>query len=345
MDHIEEEWLEFGSAELEQRKTKRKQDCEVAEGPKEAVVAVEVVEPGWDTPKGIANVGNTCYINTILQCFMAAAPIAISMWAGNCNGERLTQQIKDVMHELEVDGAAQRSTLLELRYGVLTEAVHRGLYGGGRRVPETWLCANEVLQLMSGAAQLTEVVVGEEISCSGCRATHVTHQPPYALVQLPLPAIGGPSVESMVKDWGEDEVVPDYRCTREGCGGRGAAKKSVFVSLPDVVVFGIQQVEPARGIGEEPVVHKRAVTLSEELDLQDLAGWKKYALVGVVHHDPGHWLAMVRGRDGHSWYGCSDMHVSRRSLPEEMVCSFVMYVNKDFLSFKDARVQRIFRRT
>ena len=113
------------------------------------MLAATVVEPGWDTPKGIANVGNGCYINTILQCFMASAPIAMSMWVGNCNGKTSTQRTKAVMHELEVEGVARRSTLMELRYKLVTEAIKDGLYRG-RRSPDTLLCAKEVLQLMSG---------------------------------------------------------------------------------------------------------------------------------------------------------------------------------------------------
>ena len=101
VEHIEEEWLEAGEVELERRKSKQKNNAEAGDGPKAAVVAATVVEPGWDTQKGIANVGNSCYINTILQCFMAAAPIALGMWVVSCNGETLTQRIKDVMHELE----------------------------------------------------------------------------------------------------------------------------------------------------------------------------------------------------------------------------------------------------
>ena len=64
VEHIEEEWLEAGEVELERRKSKQKKDAEAGDGPKAAVVAATVVEPGWDTPKGIANVGNSCYINT-----------------------------------------------------------------------------------------------------------------------------------------------------------------------------------------------------------------------------------------------------------------------------------------
>ena len=247
VEHIEEEWLEAGEVELERRKSKQKKDAEAGDGPKAAVVAATVVEPGWDTPKGTANVGNRCYINTILQRFMAAAPIAMSMWVRNCNGEALTQRIKDVMHVLEVDGVAQRNTLMEVRYSVVTEAIKDGLYGGGRD-PDTWLCATEVLQLMSGRGRLTEVVVGEKLQCTHCGCTHVTAQTPAMLVQLGLPEVGAQSIDSMVHRWGDDEVLKDYRCPREECGlvrerrEWRVLKQNLFVSTPNVMVFGRQQL-------------------------------------------------------------------------------------------------------
>ena len=166
----------------------------------------------------------------------------MSMWVGNCNGETLTQRIKDVMHELEVDGVARRNTLMELRYSVVTEAIKDGLYGGGRD-PDTWLCANEVLQLMSGRGRLTEVVVGEKLPCTHCGCTHVTAQRPAMLVQLGLPEVGAPSIESMVHRWGDEEVLKDYRCPREECGlvrerrEWRVLKHSLFVSTPNVTGF------------------------------------------------------------------------------------------------------------
>ena len=136
LDYIEEEWLEAGEVESERRISKQMRDTAAGDGPEAALLAATVVEPGCDTTKGIANIRNSCYINTILQCFMAAAPIAMSMWVGNCDGETLMQRIKDVMHELEVDGVARRSTLMELRYSVVREAIKDGLYWG-RRNPDT----------------------------------------------------------------------------------------------------------------------------------------------------------------------------------------------------------------
>ena len=121
------------------------------------------------------------------------------------------------------------------------------------------------------------------------------------------------------------------------------SKQSMFVWTPNAMVFGIQQVGPGGGTWQGEVVHKRAVPLSEELDLWDNDGQKRYYLVGVVHHAPGHWLALMRGRNGVGCYTCSDTQVKQVILPKKMACSVVMYVKREFVNFWDPVVIRLFK--
>ena len=93
---------------------------------------------------------------------------------------------------------------------------------------------------MSSRVELMAVAMGEKVVCSHCGATHINAQPSTMLVQLPLPAPGAPSVQSMVEGWGEKQVLEDYVCGTEGCEEKGATKESVFAMVPDVLVFGMQ---------------------------------------------------------------------------------------------------------
>ena len=95
--------------------------------------------------------------------------------------------------------------------------------------------------------------------------------------------------------------------------------------------------------GGRRIVHKREVTVSEELEVCDIEGTKQYVLVGVLHQQPGHWLAVVRGRDGQGRYACSDREVKATIQPRQMVCSLVMYVKRDCVSFHDLGVQMIYK--
>ena len=292
--------------------------------------------PGpWDKPHGIVNLAQTCYVNALLQVLMAMAPTVRTITESPLPPQAVAVHValRSVLTELERDGACTGAALWDLWTAVLAGADAWGLRGLERDVPVSDLCAREMWALLAGTsfADQTAVTTALHFRCVACGGTRMAARAELASsILLPLPDLGAPSVASLLQALTtERALLTVVHCPTCGCSQQ-CAETTRILHVPSVLAVGIQQVAPR--IPGPGAVHynpnlRRAVTVSHEVAVADAHGAHTFRLHGVIRYQPGHWVALVRGRRTGRWYCCDDLLVTEIPSPVQEVCHLLVYLD------------------
>ena len=315
-------------------------------------------------PCGLANVGNTCYLNSLLQCFLACAPLRDRFLTVDPSkraefaadpGENATSALRRArsldlfcavqaaVPQMDSGGPVDHALLETLRNTALQLVCDYGYRGvevdkhHGFRVLMGLLAAEDVFDVLAHCC--FQAVVNATVSmrrvCRRCSHVRDIRPEDLAVVELPRPREGHRSPMDLVAMYLGPRPIEETVCDNAACRywdtlssawrPYEANERKYFIEAPDVLVFGVPQ---ARGTHEHARIVGRSVQLAEMLDLPVLHADNPvvHLLHGVVVPLPGHWIAYTRRRLTDTWYLCDDLSAAEAPLPQEIACSMLFYV-------------------
>lgn len=292
---------------------------------------------------GIANIGNTCGINTWLQHLFAIPQLRDYVRSFRFTQDGLGYRLQEVFNTWSKSESSDV---------IVPRSLYKTVYqlSNGLFVPnepldiaELWIwsmnvlheeCASEwVIGSGSGTVRakierethkhqngkqsgILDIVQGVQLGFVKCRACDFTpyNVEPYITIPLELQPTDAPTVLSdLFCKYFQTEQLEGWKCDK--CGEKDAFRLLRFWTLPKLVIVvlkrfqnvnnTIQKMHNPVDISENLTFHKGSV-MSDEHD-------RKYRLLGIgLHHGSyfgGHYTALSQ-YDG-VWYHCDDHQVQR----------------------------------
>lgn len=237
--------------------------------------------------RGLPNLGNTCYLNSILQCLRYTKEFVYPL-KGKTGSNALTMSLLDLMYT-GADSSVLETLIRELNKSKEFKLMRQC------DAHELFLYLMDKLFEDVKAKNPFEGKFKSTVICNKCGHKSVTEYPFTSVsVQIGTKAV---SVEDLLHEFSKlEEIEAPIDC--EKCKDRQKSSKSLEVLPSDVVVVHLK-----RFMGRQKIY--TAVNLDEEIKING----NKYRLYSMCNHNgtmfAGHYTATCMKRDG-TWSVCND---------------------------------------
>ena len=308
---------------------------------------------GAPVPVGLKNVGNTCYLNSLLQCILVCDDLRFRFLDGTNEDSPLFNAIQSVVSRMDVGRPVPVDLLGVLRDATLSLMVRSGYKGvqvrhrsgrdEGYAVYMASLSVEDVFTVIADECCKETVLARTAIerTCQRCGYVRLFVEMPVEVevLELPIPATSGRSISDLLQQVREGELIrPQETCRfwdprRRAWRPQLSRDRTYFLAAPKVLALSVPQ---AVGTERVPRLAGRQVKLDDAVSIStihsDRLVW--YELRGVVVPKPGHWVAYVRRSTIGPWYLCDDdKPVVRVDHLEQLACSMVFYVQVDHAGY------------
>lgn len=295
-------------------------------------------------PVGFRNLGNTCYLNSVLQCLTYTPPLAnfclrnlhssvCKSWDGHCPfclvEKRILRSLNsDIPHDAPVN--IQRSLELFAKHfrSGRQEDAHEFLRYLIEACNDVCVKLYKARNSQGGKASKGEPdtivkdifggVLQSQVKCLSCEAESNKMD---EIMDISLDILHASSLKEAFSRYFQSELLDGnnkYRC--EKCKKLSTARKQMSIfQAPNVLVIQLKRFEDSYGGKiDRSIIFEERLALSGHMcrDSQDVR--PEYTLFGTIVHsgysqDSGHYYAYVKDANSH-WYCCNDAHVSSATL-------------------------------
>ncbi|XXQ29684.1 Ubiquitin carboxyl-terminal hydrolase [Plasmodiophora brassicae] len=293
-----------------------KNECELVP------VALQWAKP-FGSACGLQNLGNTCFLNSVIQCLTHTAPLANLFLGGihqNCRARARNQFCMLCFLQQHVPMALQGGAPKSPRHLVGNLRTLSSSFRPGRQEDShEFLCkCLEAMQKSSPAAKIVDSIFGgrfrSQVRCRSCSGTSDAFDPFF---DVSLELIRASSVQQALKHFTAPEILSGqnmYLCGK--CHKRSVAEKRLTIDVaPPVLTIQLKRFLCTGAKINKPVQYGHYLDLAPFVSGK--ASGATYTLFGLVVHigsgpRSGHYVAYVKGSNG-TWYCMDDECVSKTS--------------------------------
>ncbi|XP_050759468.1 inactive ubiquitin carboxyl-terminal hydrolase 50 [Gymnogyps californianus] len=308
---------------------------------------------------GLRNLGNTCYMNAILQCLCSVPPLVEYFLSGKYkaalrkeNGESATAfgWLMSNMWLGEFDCVSPEifHSVLGKRYPTFSKRtqqdaqeflicmlneLHEALKNSSKRRRITDAKANRgSVSETSIITQLFEGQLSYDITCLECKTT-IKRPESFTVLSLPIPSKSACSLQDCLNCFfQQDTLTWNNQIHCSWCGTKqDAAVKATITKAPQIIIFHLKRFE-WQGKDKRKLSTDICYPLSN-LDLSPYSSplFRKdaeYSLCAVVNHsgflDDGHYMAFCKHSVTKNWYSFDDAQITR--IPNSSVQTDTAYL-------------------
>lgn len=227
---------------------------------------------------GLRNMGNTCYLNSAVQCLSQTASLLQSLQrdADRAQLGAVSRAFLATVRSLWSASTAEPAVPGQLKACISASSASNEIFAGSSQQD-----AQEFLQALlealdrdltdsqeaAGPSLVSEILEGQlcsEVRCSGCQGVNQTCDSFWSL-PLPLPPTGRASLASVLETFCREEALEEadnWRC--ESCTSHSAERRFMLRRLPNVLQLHLKRfqwkapqeprpvTETAAGQGQNP---------------------------------------------------------------------------------------------
>uniref|UniRef100_A0A8B9P665 Ubiquitin carboxyl-terminal hydrolase 50 n=1 Tax=Apteryx owenii TaxID=8824 RepID=A0A8B9P665_APTOW len=306
---------------------------------------------------GLQNLGNTCYMNAILQCLCSMSPLVEYFLSGKyvtalCKGHQTTA-FSYFTRKFDCVSPEVFQLVLGERYPAFTKRtqqdaqeflicvlneLHEALKkvrSSSRRCQGSTTGARESRVTVSETSIITQLFEGQlsyDITCLECETT--TDKPEiFTVLSLPIPSESACSLQDCLRCFfQQDTLTWNNQIHCSWCGTKqDAAVKANITKAPKIIIFHLKRFD-RQGNYKKKLLTDICYPLSN-LDLSPYSypffcRNSKYSLCAVVNHfgflDGGHYTAFCKHSVTKSWYSFDDSQIT--AIPNSSVQTAAAYL-------------------
>ena len=310
---------------------------------------------------GLINLGNSCYMNSVMQCLNCSVPFVKYFTGGHhledinslsSYGGIVARLMGDAFNSMSAETRnpvslqALKSKVGELNHqfsglgqqdsheflGYILNLLHEDLVGGRSSVLQSYGNISSCFTTIESDSQLSFISVlfqGEQkqtITCSNCHRISINVEP-FFILSLSLPANENCTLEQLLQNYFRACSI-DYTC--QGCGREGTSsmKRSIH-RMPPVLLLHLKRFEYSVSARKKD---KFVDFQLEQLSLKDHTSEEHqplYNLRAVSNHygtmNGGHYTSYCKSPQDDVWYSCDDKNVTRLKTSVKTSAAYLLF--------------------
>ena len=264
--------------------------------------------------KGLPNLGNTCYINTILQCLRYTKHFVILFKEYDAKEE--TNLIRCFI-DLLYSGSTKKTLNSFIHYLALSNCEFKMLKQGDAHELYLYLIDTLYTPMSFTFKNVFKGCLQSVVECKTCQHKSIT-KTPFISLSVPMIPDKIQSVKELVNEFCKEEILEE-RIQCDKCNQRQISSRKMHIfKKPDILVIHVKRFQGLYKI-TTPIIMNTVLTLQDT----------EYKLYSICNHvgsvRSGHYTAACKRRDN-TWLMCNDDRINNlNSLPTQSPLPYILF--------------------